>query len=81
MEVVARDPSDDLLPIERKFLVSKGYDLQKDVFQRDICSYKPNIKGNYNGAVSMVARLLGYRDHWDLAFQKARRSYTALLSM
>lgn len=75
-----RDPADDLLPIERKFLQGKGYDLQKDIFQRDIVSCKPNIKGHYTGAVSMVARLLGYRDHWDRDFQKARRSYTTLLS-
>lgn len=76
-----REPSDDLLPIERQFLVSKGYNLQKDVFQRDICSNKPNTIGNYNGAVSTLARLLGYRDHWDRDFQKTRRSYTALLSV
>jgi hypothetical protein len=74
-----KDISDHLVPEERRFLLEKGYDIQQDVFGRDICSSRPNSSGCYNRAVSMVARLLGYRDHWDRSFQRARKSKILVL--
>lgn len=64
--------SDFLYPEEEKFLLSLGYTLSKDIFGRDICS---NTSGAYNKAVTTIARLLGYRDHWDTEFQKARIAF------
>lgn len=68
-------PGEKLFPEEALYLKSLGYSLSKDVFDRDICSEKPNTSTNYNHAVAMLARLIGYRDHWDKDFQKGRKAF------
>lgn len=67
-----------LHPLERRLLENKGYQLSKNVFQEDICSRQPGIKNDFNDAVTVVAKLLGYRDAYCREFQKTRKVYTKL---
>ncbi len=68
------DPSDHLFPEERLYLIDLGHYVKQDIFNRDICSMEPH-GGDYIKAVAKLAMLLGYRDHWDRDFQKARLSF------
>ncbi len=67
-----------LHPLERRMLETKGYQLSKNVFEEDICSRVPGITNDFNDAVTVVAKLLGYRDAYCREFQKTREVYTKL---
>lgn len=69
------DASELLFFEEKNYLIDLGYYVKKDVFNRDICSRQPHDLGDYTKAVAKLAMLLGYRDHWDRDFQKARLAF------
>jgi hypothetical protein len=69
------DSCDYLFPEEKEYLLSLGYEISTDIFNRDICSRWPKGSSTYNyyiKATSSLAMTFGYRDHWDKNFQRAR---------